>query len=113
MDQHQAILNRRGQFDAELREIQTQCLGYHHTYFEPTESTKLKYDCVTYKLSSMNANRANNKTYVNRPVYDVTVISRDPETSTPWLVQEHFEHCRPGRPFVTDNLYHFPFTITY
>ena len=113
MDQHQAILNRRDQFDEELREIQKTCLGYHNTYFGPIEGTRLKYDCVIYKMTTMDENKANNKTYVNRPVYDVTVISRNPETPVPWAIQNHFERCSPGKFFVTENLYHFPFTIIY
>lgn len=113
MDQHQVILERRDKFDQELREIQIKCLGYHNTYFGVTEGTRLKYDCIVYKVSAMNENKANNKTYVNRPVYDVTVISRDSESPVPWAIQNHFERCSPGKFFMTDNLYHYPFTIIY
>jgi hypothetical protein len=113
MDQHQIIPNRRDKFDRELREIQESCLGYHHTYFGPTEGIRLKYDCVLYKISGMNDNKANNKTYINHPVFDVTVISKDPETSVPWAIQNYFEQCSPGKFYVSDNLYHFPFTIIY
>lgn len=105
--------DRRLKFDDELRVLQTEILGYQHTYFEPTEEVRMKYDAVVYKKTDMNVRRANNKSYSIRDGYLVTVISRDPETKLPWAIQEHFERCAPGRPFVRDNLYHFPFTIFY
>lgn len=111
--QAQAINDRRLIFDAELRDLQIEALGYQNTYFEPPESVRMNYDAVVYQKSSPNVRRANNRSYSVRTSYLVTVISRDPETVLPRLIQEHFERCAPERPFVTDNLYHFPFTIFY
>jgi len=106
-------MDRRLKLDAELREIQETVLGYQHTYFEPTEAVRLKYDAVVYERTTMNVRRADNRAYAIRDSYQVTVISRDPETLVPKAIQEHFERCAPGRFFVRDNLYHFPFTIFY
>lgn len=106
-------MDRRLKLDTELREIQEAVLSYQHTYFEPPESIRMKYDAIVYKRNTMNVRRANNRSYTARDCYDVTVISRDPETKVPIAIQNHFEHCAPGRFFVRDNLYHFPFTIYY
>lgn len=106
-------MDRRLSLDEELRRLQTEHLGYQHTYFEPPESTRMQYDAVVYKRSTLNVRRADNKGYIIRDSYDVTVISRDPETPLPVAIQQHFELCAPGRFFVRDNLYHFPFTIFY
>ena len=106
-------MDRRLLLDAELKEIQNEVLGYQHTYFEPPESTRMKYDAVVYELAAINVRRAGNRSYNIRDGYQVTVISRNPETEMPHAIQEHFERCAPGRPFVRDNLYHFPFTIYY
>lgn len=106
-------MDRRQKFDAELREIQEETNGYQHTYFEPTESVRLKYDAVVYQRTDMNVRRADNKSYAVRDGYQVTVISRDPESKLPAAVQWHFSRCTPGKFFVRDNLYHFPFTIFY
>ncbi len=105
--------SRRLEFDDELRKIQEEVNGYHHTYFEPTESVRMKYDAVVYKRNDMNVRRADNKSYLIRDSYLLTVISRNPETFLPRAIQDHFERCAPGRFFVRDNLYHFPFTIFY
>ena len=106
-------MDRRLKLDEELREIQEIELGYQHTYYDPPEEVRMKYDAVVYKKSDMNVRRANNKSYLIRDAYFVTVISRDPDTKVPHAIQERFERCAPGRPFVRDNLHHFPFTIFY
>lgn len=106
-------MDRRLKLDEELREIQETELGYQHTYFEPPESVRMKYDAVVYQKTDMNVKRANNRSYNIRDGYFVTVISHDPETTVPRAIQEHFERCSPGRSFVRDNLHHFPFTIFY
>ena len=114
MDRHPTIdIDRRKKFDAELRALQQDYLGYQHTYFEPPEEVRMQYDAVVYENQGMDVRRANNKSYLIRPTYQVTIISRDAETLLPRMIQEHFERCNPGRPFVRDNLYHFPFTIVY
>lgn len=106
-------MDRRLALDEELRDLQVEHLGYQHTYFEPPESVRMQYDAVVYKRSTLNVRRADNKSYIIRDSYDVTVISRNPETPIPLAIQQHFELCSPGRFFVRDNLYHFPFTIFY
>jgi len=106
-------MDRRLKFDEELREVQLLINGYHHTYFEPPETVRMKYDAVIYQRQEFNVRRADNRSYLIRDGYLVTVISRDPETKLPQAIQDHFERCSPGRFFVRDNLYHFPFTIFY
>lgn len=106
-------MDRRLQLDAELREIQIETNGYQNTYFEPTEDVRLKYDAVVYSRTGFNVRRADDKSYMVRDAYQVTVISRDPETCLPAGIQWRFKRCSPGKFFVRDNLYHFPFTIIY
>lgn len=106
-------MDRRLEFDEELRELQKSILGYQHTYFEPPENVWMQYDAVVYERNTMHVRRANNKSYVLTDQWDVKVISKDPETALPRAIQEHFERCSPGRVFVRDNLWHFPFTIYY
>lgn len=115
MDRQQAaeVNDRRLLLDNELRQLQIDANGYQHTYFEPPESIRMTYDAVVYERAMPNVRRADNRSYSIRDGYKVTVISRDAETPLPRMLQEHFERCAPERPFVTDNLYHFPFTIYY
>jgi hypothetical protein len=99
--------------DDKLREIQNNILGYQHTYFEPPDSVRISYDAIVYERTGFNVKRANNKGYLIRDEYQVMVISKDPETELPRAILEEFEMCSPGKSFVRDNLWHFPFTIYF
>ena len=106
-------MDRRLKLDQELRDLQQEILGYQHTYFEPPESVRMKYDAVVYQRTGYDTVKANDRNYIVHDQYQVMVISRDAETPLPKAILKHFSYCSPGRPTVTDNLYHFPFTIYY
>ena len=106
-------MDRRLQLDEELREILQEVLGYVNIYFQPPDSVLMKYDAIRYRRTSLSPTYANNKTYNLRDQYEVIVISRDPDSELPRRIQEHFQLCRPGRQYMADNLYHFPFTLYY
>lgn len=106
-------MDRRLKLDEELRLLQIEVLGYQHTYFEPPESVRLSYDAVVYNRTGFNVKRADDRGYIMYDEYQVMVISKDAETQLPRAIMEHFAYCSPGRSSVTDNLYHFPFTIYF
>ena len=106
-------MDRRLQLDDELRSILQEVLGYVNIYFQPPDSVLMKYDCIRYARKTFGVIWANDRSYNIRDQYEITVISRDPDSELPRKIQEHFKFCRPGRQFVADNLYHFPFTIYY
>lgn len=106
-------MDRRLKLDKELREVLQDSLEYVNIYFQPPESVKMKYDCIRYRKNTMDVNKANNSVYTHRDQYEVIVISRDPDCEIPKMLIERFDYCTPGRYYVSDNLYHYPFTITY
>lgn len=106
-------MDRRLLLDEELREIHQEYEKNDYIYFEPPEGYKMKYNAIVYELMDPDVKRANNRSYLIRNKWQVNVITRNVESEEPRAIQEHFECCTPGRPFVRDNLYHFPFTIFY
>lgn len=106
-------MDRRQTLDNKLREIQNEIWNYQHTYFEPPENVKMKYNAVVYERTGFHTRRADNKAYLIRDSYQVTVISKDPEDELPKKILETFDFCSPGKFFVRDNLWHFPFTIYF
>mgnify|MGYP007038299802 CR=1 FL=1 len=88
-------------------------LGYVNIYYQPTESTRMKYDAIIYKQLTMKVSRANNQTYLATDCYQVLVVSRDPDSNLPREIQMRFPMCTPGTKYMSENLYHFPFTIYY
>ena len=106
-------MDRRLKLDDELRQILQDELGYVNIYFQPPDQTKIKYDCIIYRRANYDTWNANDRKYHIHDQYDVTFISRDVETPVPRKILEHFQMIRPGRQMVTDNLYHFQFTLYY
>lgn len=98
---------------AELHEELCTILGSRNVYFNPPESVRMNYDAIRYQLAGKDIIRANNRLYRSTNCYDGVVITRDPDTMTPDVILSHFEMCRFGRPYIADNLNHYPFTLYY
>lgn len=97
----------------ELQAVLEELLGSRNVYFQPPSTVKMKYDAIRYELSSKDLKRANNKVYRLTNQYSGVVITTDPDTTIPDTIINHFEMCSFGRPYVSDNLYHYPFTLYY
>lgn len=96
---------------AELHQELVSVLGSNHVYFQPPESKKLIYPCIVYNLSTVDQRYADNKQYNARDRYDVTIITKDPDSSERKTMVECFQLCSFDRRFVSDNLYHDVFTL--
>lgn len=82
-------------------------------YFNPPESTKLKYPCIIYNRENGDSKYADDKLYRYIVSYTVTVIDRNPDSEIPMKIQEAFELCQFERFFVSDNLNHWVLRIYY
>lgn len=82
-------------------------------YFQPPASVLMQYDAIRYKLTGKSITRANNKAYLIVNEYEGVFITRDPDTKIPDDILSRFEMCSFGTPYVSNSLYHFPFTIYY
>lgn len=96
-----------------LHEELCELLGSRNVYFNTPESVKMQYDAIRYELAGKNLKRANNKIYQMTNQYDGVVITRNPDTPLPDKILSHFEMCSFGRPYIADNLNHYPFTLYY
>lgn len=97
----------------ELQAIFEEILGSRNVYFNTPESVKMKYDAIRYELASKDIKRANNRLYLFTNCYDGVVITTDPDTTIPDAILSHFEMCSFGRPYIADNLNHYPFTLYF
>lgn len=97
----------------ELHEELCTILGSRNVYFKAPSSVKMQYDAIRYELSDKDLKRANGKIYQKTNQYSGVVITRDPDTTIPDEILSHFEMCSFGRPYTSDNLNHYPFTLYY
>lgn len=96
-----------------LHEVLCEILGSRNVYYDPPESVRMDYDAIRYKLAGKDLKRANDGIYQMVNMYDGVVISEDPDCEVADDILAHFKMCNFGRPYVADNLYHFPFTLYY
>lgn len=87
-------------------------MGSRNVYFQPPESLKLKYPCIVYDEIRGRTFRANDKLYLYRKAYNLIVIDKDPDSEIPDRLRE-LPLCDTDRIYVSDNLYHFSFTLYY
>lgn len=95
-----------------LQTLFEKLLGSRNVYFQPPESVKLKYPCITYERSNIRTVLADNQIYLKQNQYTVTVIDEDPDSEIPDKVLE-LPYCGFDRHFTTDNLNHDVFTLYF
>ena len=101
-----------GQRQQELREIFCNILGSRECYFQPPETVKMTYPSIVYELSTSDIQHADNTSYIYQCCYDVTLITRDPETDIPEKIAK-LPLCRANRFYQAENLNHYNFTLYY
>lgn len=87
-------------------------LGSGNVYYQPPESIKLKYPCIIYSLADIYTRDADDMHYSRQKVYNITVISRDPDNNIAESLLD-IPRTRFDRRYVTDNLYHDILTLYY
>lgn len=97
----------------DLHEELCSLLGSRNVYFQPPENTKLVYPCIVYKLTTIESRYANNNHYTNKKLYEVSLITKNPDSDTVEIILNNFIHCSVNRMYIFDNLYHYVYHIYY
>lgn len=101
-------MNRR----IELHQILVDVLGSRYVYFQPPESVKMTYPCIVYRRSSVDTKHANNRLYLSKKRYTVTVIDKNPDSVIPENLAQ-LPLCRFDRHHKTDSLNHDVYSMYY
>lgn len=81
-------------------------------YLQPPASLKMRYPCIVWELSDIEASFADNRPYKLDNKYSVTYITTEPDDIFVHKLAS-LPKCEFDRSFVSDNLYHFVFTLFY
>ena len=73
-----------------LHEELCELLGSRNVYFQTPESVKMSYDAIRYALSGKDVKRASDRAYKIVNKYEGVVITRDPDTTIPDDMINHF-----------------------
>lgn len=97
-------------------ELQTRLeslLGSRNVYFQPPSSVTISYPCIIYTIGNGVAKRANNSLYNYTNNYQITVIYKQPKIEIIEKVLSTFQMSKLDKTYISDNLYHYIFTIYF
>ena len=82
-------------------------------WYQKPPSNKMTYPCFVYKAIEPITVHADDMAYLFIPKYEILYIS-DIEDDEIWeRMIHHFDYVSIGRKYVSDNLYHYPFTVNF
>lgn len=97
----------------ELHNQLSEVLKTTNLYYQQPENFKVKYPCAIYEQESGNIKKANNKLYGYIKKYSVTYISNIENDNVILDMLNSFDYCTIDNTFISDNLYHYVFTLYY
>lgn len=96
----------------ELQTLLEGVLGTENVYFQPPSNVQIKYPCIVYARDNAKSEFADNSPYRYTKRYQVTVISRDPDTLVPDDVAQ-LPLSNLNRIFTADNLHHYVYNLYF
>lgn len=96
----------------DLHKLLIEQTGVENCYYSPPTGLRMSYPCIVYELAGEDNIYADDLPYVHRKRWGITVIDEDPDSEIPDKLRQ-IPFCRFDRPFVSDNLNHFVFTLFY
>lgn len=95
-----------------LQTILEEILGYRHVYFQPPESVKLEYPAIVYNLDYIKTQHGDNRPYVLKDRYSITLITPDPDNTIKDILAE-LPTCSFERFFTQENLNHYVYSLYF
>lgn len=87
-------------------------LGSGNVYFQPPSNITMKYPAIVYERSRIESRHADNKPFIQKTRYTVTVIDQDPDSQTVGKIAA-LPLCAHDRHFVVSQLNHDAFTLYF
>ncbi|QBZ73575.1 tail terminator [Streptomyces phage RosaAsantewaa] len=96
----------------ELHDKLKATLGSDFVYFQPPSNLTIQYPCIVYAHDNAMTEFAGNLPYSRAKRYQVTHISRNPDTEIPDKLGL-YPLSNLNRVFIADNLHHYVFNIYF
>lgn len=101
-------MGQRLELHAKLKAV----TGLDNVYFSPPSNLVMKYPCVVYRRDNADTKFASNSPYRVKFRYEITVITRDPDSDLVTKVLT-LPGCKHDRFFTTSQLNHDTFTLYF
>lgn len=74
------MAEHRLELDAILRQIVKDACGKENVYYQPPANLRMSYPCICYEKSKIQNAAADNRVYLQRIFYQLTVIDSRPDS---------------------------------
>lgn len=88
-------------------------LGNENVYYQPPQSTMMRYPAIRYSRSDIHSTYADNRVYTNTTRYEIIVIDKNPDNPVIEKILKNFSLCAYDRHYAADGLNHDVFTLYY
>jgi hypothetical protein len=95
-----------------LQDLLEVLLGSRNVYFQPPSGANMQYPCIVYNWDDAKTSFADDKPYVNRRRYQVTVIDADPDSPIPGIIGA-LSMCYFERFFTSGGLNHTVYNLYF
>lgn len=83
-----------------------------HVYYNPPTGFQMEYPCIVYRDSELKIIYADNIKYLKFFPWDLTVMTRDPESADIAPLIEELPYCSlSGSPYIMDGISHRRYTL--
>ena len=96
----------------ELHKKLSEILRSNNVYFQTPSSIQMKYPAIVYSLNVINVASADNNAYKLDHSYMITLISQLPDNEVIDRLLM-IPTCRFDRSYLSNNLYHYVFTLYF
>ena len=96
----------------ELQALFINLLGSANVYFQPPPSVMMQYPCIIYNRDDEDTDYADNKPYKHMKKYQVTVVTKDPDSDIPDKVAA-LPLCSYDRYYAADKLNHDVYNLFF
>lgn len=99
----------------DLRDILYTIHNTENVYYDPPTSIQMKFPCFRFTMNNTNVTYADNFTYLRKPRWTVTYITRDVEDIEPLIKDmfDNFKYLVQETQFKAENLQHVVFNLYY
>lgn len=82
-----------------------------NVYYQPP--SRMTYPCILYVLEGKKDVRADDFRYLTYNEYNIKYITRNPDDPVVETILNSFDNISFDRPYKSDNLYHYVYTLYY
>ena len=95
-------------------ELHSKLIEYtNNVYFQPPSNIRMSYPAIVYSKTPKFKEFGNDRVYIKKQGYQVTVMDKDPDSLIADDLEEDFQYCSISQYFTNDSIHHVTLELYY